>query len=151
MGIPAEQSAVVRANIRAFRLRNGWTQAKLGELMGRPTNATVCVAEGHRTGRQRGFSAEEVTRLADIFGVSLAELTTRCVNCGGHPAAGFACLTCGALPDDCILQAVVVEAALVLSERMSPDPGGLGRRPAGLPRGVGLRRLRLGPVGGGRR
>jgi transcriptional regulator with XRE-family HTH domain len=83
--IPAEQSAVIGANIRALRLRNGWTQAKLGELMGWPTNATVCAAEGHRAGRQRGFSAEEVTRLADIFGVSLAELTTRCVNCGGHP------------------------------------------------------------------
>ena len=78
-GIPAEQSAVIGANIRALRLRNGWTQAKLGELMGWPTNATVCAAEGHRAGRQRGFSAEEVTRLADIFGVSPAELTTRCV------------------------------------------------------------------------
>jgi transcriptional regulator with XRE-family HTH domain len=35
-GIPAERSTVVGANIRALRLRNGWTQAKLGELMGCP-------------------------------------------------------------------------------------------------------------------
>ena len=94
--IPQEKSAVVGANMRALRLRNGWTQAKLGELMGWPINATVCAAEGHRAGRQRGFSAEEIMRLADIFGVSSRELTTSCVNCGGRPPAGFACLTCGA-------------------------------------------------------
>ena len=68
--IPAEQSAVVGANIRVLRLRNGWTQAQLGELMGWPTNSTVCAAEGRRDGRQRGFTAEEVERLAGIFGVS---------------------------------------------------------------------------------
>ena len=33
---------------------------------------------------------------ADIFGVSLPELTTLRVNCRGHPPTGFACLTCGA-------------------------------------------------------
>ncbi len=37
--IPAEQFAVVGANIRTLRLRKGWTQAKLGELMGWPTTA----------------------------------------------------------------------------------------------------------------
>jgi transcriptional regulator with XRE-family HTH domain len=98
-GIAPEQSAVVGANIRALRLRNGWTQAKLGELMGWPTNATVCAAEGHRAGRQRGFSAAEVKRLAGIFGVSPRDLTTSCVTCGGRPPTGFACLTCGATPE----------------------------------------------------
>jgi hypothetical protein len=68
----------------------------LGELMGWPTTATVCAAEGHRGGRQRGFTATEVTRLAGIFGVSPEQLTTLCANCGGRPPAGFACLTCGA-------------------------------------------------------
>jgi hypothetical protein len=68
--IPAEQFAVVGANIRALRLRKGWTQAKLGELMGWPTTATVCAAEGHRDGRQRGFTAREVQQLAGIFGIS---------------------------------------------------------------------------------
>jgi len=96
--IPAEQSAVVGANIRTLRLRNGWTQAKLGQLMGWPTSATVCAAEGHRGGRQRGFTAEEVKRLACIFGVSPRQLRTRCANCGGDPPAGFACLTCGTRP-----------------------------------------------------
>jgi transcriptional regulator with XRE-family HTH domain len=94
--IPAEQFAIVGANIRALRLCKGWTQAELGELMGWPTTATVCAAEGHRAGRQRGFSAEEVKRLAGIFGVSAWELTTRCANCGGNPPTGFACLPCGA-------------------------------------------------------
>ena len=94
--IPAEQSAVVGANIRTLRLCKGWTQAKLGELMGWPTTATVCAAEGHRDGRQRGFTAEEVERLADIFAVSARQLTTLCANCGGYPPTGFACLTCGA-------------------------------------------------------
>jgi hypothetical protein len=94
--IPAEQSAVVGANIRVLRLRRGWTQAKLGELMSWPTTATVCAAEGHRDGRQRGFTAGEVQQLAGIFGISSRQLTMRCANCGGHPPAGFACLTCGA-------------------------------------------------------
>ena len=48
--IPAKQFAVVGANIRALRLRKGWTQAELGELMGWPTTSTVCAAEGHRDG-----------------------------------------------------------------------------------------------------
>ena len=94
--IPAEQFAVVGANIRTLRLRKGWTQAELGELMGWPTVATVCGAEGHREGRQRGFTAEEVRQLAGIFGVSVQRLTTRCVNCDGNPPPGFVCLRCGA-------------------------------------------------------
>ena len=93
--IPVEQSTVVGANIRALRLRKGWTQAKLGELMGWPTTSTVCAAEGRRDGRQRGFTAEEVERLAAIFGVSVtAHDAVRELR--GHPPAGFACLTCGA-------------------------------------------------------
>ena len=47
-----EQSAVVAANIRALRQRRGWTQPKLGELMGWPSTSTVCAAEGHRNHRQ---------------------------------------------------------------------------------------------------
>jgi hypothetical protein len=90
--IPEEQFAVVGANISALRLRKEWTQAKLGELMGWPTTAPVCAAEGHRNGRQRRFTAGEGERLADIFGVSAGQLTTRCANCGGHPPTGFACL-----------------------------------------------------------
>jgi hypothetical protein len=93
--IPPEQSAVVGANIRALRQRRGWSQGMLGELMGWPTTATVCAAEGHRDGRRRGFTSEEVRRLAVIFDVSAWQLTTRCANCGGHPPTGFACLTCG--------------------------------------------------------
>lgn len=93
--IPAEQFAIVGANIRSLRLRKGWTQAEVGKLMGWPTTATVCAAEGRRYGRQRGFTAVEVARLAGIFGVSVRQLTTRCTNCGGHPPVGFVCLTCG--------------------------------------------------------
>lgn len=94
--IPHELSAVVGANLRALRIRNGWTQSKLGELMGWPAAATVCAAEGHRNGRQRGFTIEEIKRLADIFSVPAHQLATRCANCSGHPPTGFACLTCGA-------------------------------------------------------
>jgi hypothetical protein len=96
--IPQEQCAIVGANIRALRQRNGWTQARLGELMGWPTTATVCAAEGHRNHRQRGFTAGEVRQLAAIFGISPSQLTTRCANCDGQPPAGFACLACGATP-----------------------------------------------------
>jgi hypothetical protein len=94
--IPPEQSAVAGANIRVLRQRRGWTQGRLGELMGWPTAATVCAAEGHRGSRQRGFTGAEVKRLAAIFGVSSRQLTTQCANCGGHPPPGFACLACGA-------------------------------------------------------
>ena len=94
--IPEEQPAVVGMNIRTLRQRRGWSQAKLGELMGWPSTSTVCAAEGRRGGRQRGFTPREIKRLAAIFGISPGQLTTRCVNCGGHPPAGFACTACGA-------------------------------------------------------
>lgn len=97
--IPEEQCAIVAANIRIHRQRQGWSQAKLGEMMGWPSTSTVCAAEGHRGDRQRGFTTEEVTQLAALFGVSTCQLTTRCANCGGHPPAGFACLACGAILD----------------------------------------------------
>jgi transcriptional regulator with XRE-family HTH domain len=94
--IPAAQSAVIGANIRVLRQRNGWTQAQLGELMGWPANSTVCAAEGRRNGRQRGFTTGEVQRLAAAFNVPVCQLTTRCAGCQGHPPAGFACIACGA-------------------------------------------------------
>jgi hypothetical protein len=56
--IPAAQAAVVGANIRVLRQRNGWTQTRLGELMGWRSNSTVCAAEGRRSGRQRGFTPD---------------------------------------------------------------------------------------------
>lgn len=92
---PAGQSAVIGANIRALRLNRGWSMAKVGELMGWQTVSTVCAAEGHRSSRQRRFTAAEVGQLAAIFSVSAEQLNTRCVNCAGRPPAGFACLTCG--------------------------------------------------------
>jgi hypothetical protein len=93
-----DQAAVAGASIRVLRQHHGWNQATLGELMGWPSNSTVCAAEGRRDGRQRGFTTQEVEQLAAIFGVSPSQLTTRCANCGGHPPAGFACLYCGAGP-----------------------------------------------------
>jgi transcriptional regulator with XRE-family HTH domain len=97
--VPAGQHAIVGVNIRTLRQRKRWSQAKLGELMGWQSASTVCAAEGRRGGRQRGFTAREIKRLAAIFGISPRQLTTRCVNCGGHPPAGFSCLACGAAPD----------------------------------------------------
>ena len=94
--IPRDRATVVGANIRVLRQQHGWNQAKLGELMGWPSNSTVCAAEGRRNGRHRGFTTQEVERLAAIFGVPPSQLTMECVNCGGHPPTGFACLTCGA-------------------------------------------------------
>jgi hypothetical protein len=96
--LPGEQCAIVGVNIRTLRQRKGWTQPRLGELMGWPSASTVCAAEGHRDGRQRGFTTEEIWQLAALFCVRPWQLTTRCVNCGGHPPAGFACLACGATP-----------------------------------------------------
>lgn len=94
--IPEAQAAIVGANIRVLRQRNGWAQAKLGELMGWQSNSTVCAAEGHRSGRQRGFTLDEVRRLADIFGLEPWQLMTRCANCDGSLPQGFTCESCGA-------------------------------------------------------
>jgi hypothetical protein len=94
--IPQKQAAVVGANIRVLRQQHVWNQAKLGELMGWPSISTVCAAEGRRNGRQRGFTTQEVERLAVIFGISPSQLTMECANCGGHPPTRFACLACGA-------------------------------------------------------
>jgi hypothetical protein len=66
--------------------------------MGWQSASTVCAAEGRRDGRQRGFTAKEIERLAAIFGISPRQLTTRCTNCNGQPPAGFACLACRAVP-----------------------------------------------------
>ena len=94
--IPHDQAAIAGANIRVLRQQHGWNQAKAGDLMGWPSNSTVCADQGRRNGRQRGSTADEVERLAAVFGLSRSQLTTLCANCGGHPPAGFACLTCGA-------------------------------------------------------
>ena len=96
--LPAQQCAIAGANIRTFRQRRGWSQADLGELMGWPSPSTVCAAEGRRGGRQRRFTASEIERLAAVFGISAWRLMARCVNCGGCPPLGFACLACGATP-----------------------------------------------------
>ena len=94
--LPQDQSAIAAANIRALRQRNGWTQARLGQLMGWTAPSTVCAAEGHRDGRQRRFARWEIEQLAAIFGVPAAQLLTRCATCVGQPPPGYACLTCGA-------------------------------------------------------
>jgi transcriptional regulator with XRE-family HTH domain len=94
--LPAGQCAVAAANIRALRQRNGWTQARLGQLMGWPAASTVCAAEGHRGGRQRRFARWEIDQLAAIFGIPTAQLLSRCVTCGGQPPPGYACLACKA-------------------------------------------------------
>jgi transcriptional regulator with XRE-family HTH domain len=93
--IPMGQSAVIGKNVRALRLKRGWGQPKIGELMGWPTTSTACRAEG-QGGRQRKFTVDEVERLAAIFGVPPEQINTRCANCGGQPRPLFACLVCGA-------------------------------------------------------
>ncbi len=40
--IPAAQFRVVGANIRTLRMRKGWSQAELGDLMGWGTASNVC-------------------------------------------------------------------------------------------------------------
>ena len=96
--LPPGQCATAAANIRVLRQRNGWTQARLGELMGWAAASTVCGAEGHRGGRQRRFASREIEKLAAIFGVPAWQLTTRCATCAGQPPPGYACLACGAVP-----------------------------------------------------
>ena len=97
--IAEKQRAIIGANIRALCLRNGWSQVKAGELMGRQSASTVCAAEGHRNDRQRSFTTEEVEQLAAIFGVSPSQLMMPCANYGARPPTRFACLTCGPTPN----------------------------------------------------
>jgi len=96
--LPPAQCTTAATNIRVLRQRNGWTQARPGELMGWPSNSTVCAAEGHRGGRQRRFASWEIDQLAAIFGVPAWQLVARCATCSGQPPAGYACLACGAVP-----------------------------------------------------
>jgi hypothetical protein len=119
--IPLEQTAVVGVNIRILRQRRGWTQAKLGALMGWPSATTVCAAEGRRGCRPRDFTVREVERLATIFGVSPGELTTRCANCQGQPPAGFACLVCCGATSGSDLLRVMKKSELPATVTVKPD------------------------------
>jgi hypothetical protein len=47
--IPEDQTVIAGVNIRILRQRKGWSQAKLGELMGWPNASTVCAAEAAAT------------------------------------------------------------------------------------------------------
>ena len=91
--IPQDQAGIVGANIRVLRQQHGWNQAKLGELMGWPSNSTVCAAEGRRNGRQRGFTTQEIERLAAVFGVSPALVRP------GEPGGRYICELLVSLPD----------------------------------------------------
>ncbi len=42
--IPEGQSAVIGVNVRILRQHKGWSQAKLGQLMGWHSSSTVCAA-----------------------------------------------------------------------------------------------------------
>lgn len=129
--IPEAKAAIVGANIRTLRQRNGWTQRQFGELMGWPNASTVCAAEGHRSGRQRGFTTREILQLAAIFGVSFRQLTAQCANCGGHPPTGFACLACGATPDGEVSVQAVGESSVVAAGALGADGGDRGNRVSG--------------------
>jgi hypothetical protein len=94
--LPPTLSAIASANLRVLRQRNGWTLAQLSQLMGWGAASTACAAEGHRGGRQRRFAAWEIGQLAALFGITPAQLLTRCLTCGGQPPPGYACLACKA-------------------------------------------------------
>lgn len=125
--IPYDQCVVIGANVRALRLSRGWTQQALGELMGWAEASTVCAAEGHRGDRQRGFTVDELVRLATIFGVPVWRLMTQCENCGGRPPAGFACLSCGAAYDAGGTAVTVNGAHPRHDAEISAPPGTIGR------------------------
>jgi transcriptional regulator with XRE-family HTH domain len=122
--IPEGQPAIVGVNIRTLRQHKGWSQAKLGELMGWQSASTVCAAEGRRNGRQRGFTVREIERLSAIFGVSPRQLTTRCTSCNGQPPAGFACPACGAALDGHRSAAIVMADGLQMRLQQPPDMSG---------------------------
>jgi hypothetical protein len=91
------QPAVVRVNIRTLRQRRGWSQAKLGELMGWQSVSTVRRRRPPR--RQAARFHQEGNRAASRhlrYHLPAAHDAVR--NCGGHRPAGFACLACGAAP-----------------------------------------------------
>ena len=115
--IPEGQPDIVGVNIRTLRRRKGWSQAKLGELMGWYSASTVCAAEGRRSGRQRGFTAREIERLAAIFGVS-ARAAHDAVRELRRPAAGRVCLPGEGEPRP----AVTAYPAVLLLGRARPVP-----------------------------
>lgn len=82
----------LRAKMRRVRRARGWTQAGLAARLG-VSQAVVVNLEGCRNGRE--FSLNEAVTLADVFGMSFAELIGPCPNCRDCPPSGFTCQACG--------------------------------------------------------
>lgn len=85
------ESEAVGRNVRALRMRNGWTLAKLGAELGY-VPSEMC----RRESGERLFREGDVLAITRLFGVTRAQLIAACVGCYGEPPIGFACLTCGA-------------------------------------------------------
>ena len=88
----------VAANVRHLRTAQGISTARLSKMLGehgRPIQATGIT---RIEGLYRAVDADDLVALADIFGVSPAEMLTpfRCKACNGEPPAGFSCRICGA-------------------------------------------------------
>jgi hypothetical protein len=90
--------------------------------MGWPTTSTMCAAEGHRDGRQRGFTPEEVGRLAAIFGVSSWQLLTRCANGEGQPPTGSHALHAGCAGTELPPSRLLIWVQIALSNAAGEQP-----------------------------
>ncbi|MBE4735774.1 hypothetical protein [Streptomyces caniscabiei] len=95
---------IISRNIRRLRRARGWTQAETAQrfsaITGQPqSNASWSAGEQVGKARQRGWTANDIAALAELFGVPVGDLfepQPPCRACDGKPPAGFACLTCGA-------------------------------------------------------
>lgn len=94
------RTAAAAANIRRLREACGWSAARLAAEMvrrGVPAAGRQMVVKLEH-GRRSYLTIDETFVLAEIFGVSVDQLTTvtACEQCHGCPPAGYACLACGA-------------------------------------------------------
>lgn len=85
------ESKAIGRNVRALRIRKGWTLAMLASELGCVTSEMCRKESGERLFRQGDMLA-----LTQLFGVTREQLIAACLGCYGEPPTGFACLTCGA-------------------------------------------------------
>lgn len=99
MTVVGPRTQAAAANMRRHRQARSWSAARLAEEMtkvGVPFDKTVVANLEH--GRRRFVTIDEAYALADLFGVTVDQLTTvaACDTCGGCPPAGYTCNACGA-------------------------------------------------------
>ena len=89
---------LVAVNVRRLRKARGWTQQELGTKLGWEKTVVSTAERSVSARRVRQFSIDDAVAIAEVFGVTIADLITPvppCGQCGNNPPQGYTCNTCG--------------------------------------------------------